>query len=52
MLLMFSEVHLKGGMLFLMAAFSAGRPKESQPIGWNTLKPFIFKKRDTRSPMV
>ena len=49
---MFSEVHVKGGMLFLMAAFSAGSPNESHPMGWNTLKPFIFRNRDTRSPMV
>ena len=35
-----------------MAAFSAGSPKASQPMGWSTLKPRIRLYRATTSPMV
>ena len=38
---MFESVHSLGGVLFLMAAFSAGSPNESHPIGCSTLYPFI-----------
>ena len=34
---MFSCVHCAGGTLFFMAAFSAGRPNASHPIGCRTL---------------
>ena len=37
--------------MFLMAAFSAGRPKASQPIGCRTLKPRIHLYRASASPM-
>ncbi len=36
---MFCVVHAAGDTLRSMAAFSAGSPKESQPIGWSTSKP-------------
>ncbi len=36
---MFSYVHAAGSLPRLIAAFSAGRPKASQPIGCITLKP-------------
>jgi hypothetical protein len=35
-----------------MAAFSAGRPKASQPIGISTLKPFMRSWRASMSLMV
>ena len=38
---MFSRVHLAGATFLSMAAFSAGRPKASQPIGIRTLQPFM-----------
>jgi len=38
--------------MFLIAAFSAGRPKASQPIGCSTLKPFMRRCRLITSPMV
>ena len=31
---MFFFVHFEGWVLFAIAAFSAGKPKASQPIGW------------------
>ena len=31
------------GTTYLIAAFSAGRPNASHPIGWTTSKPFIWK---------
>ncbi len=37
---MLSYVHFRGWTLFLIAAFSAGKPKASKPIGWMTLNPF------------
>ncbi len=36
---MFCQVHFAGGTLLAMAAFSAGRPKASQPIGCRTFLP-------------
>ena len=41
-----------GGTLFAMAAFSAGSPKASQPMGCRTFLPFIRMNRDSTSPMV
>ena len=38
---MLSRVHLPGATPFFIAAFSAGRPKASQPIGISGLKPRI-----------
>jgi len=38
MVAMFWRVHWAGGTWFSMAAFSAGSPKASQPMGWSTLK--------------
>jgi hypothetical protein len=38
---MLARVHCAGGTLLSMAAFSAGRPKASQPMGISTLKPFM-----------
>ena len=39
MVAMFSYVHTAGCTPLSMAAFSAGRPKASHPIGWSTLNP-------------
>ena len=41
MLAMFDIVQSRGLMLFLIAAFSAGRPNASKPIGRNTFSPCI-----------
>ncbi len=49
---MFSRVHCAGGMPFFIAAFSAGRPKASHPIGVSTLYPFIRMYRYIMSPIV
>jgi|GEM_PF-2374186 len=49
---MFSRVHLAGGTPFAIAAFSAGRPKASQPIGCMTLQPRMCMKRVSTSPIV
>ena len=38
---MLRYVHLAGGTRFSMAAFSAGSPKASHPIGCNTFLPRI-----------
>jgi len=38
---MFRRVLSAGGVPVLMAAFSAGRPKASKPMGLSTLKPCI-----------
>jgi hypothetical protein len=38
---MLSRVHFSGWTPRLMAAFSAGRPSASQPMGWRTLNPRI-----------
>jgi len=38
---MLAIVQSRGFMRFLIAAFSAGSPKPSKPIGRNTLKPCI-----------
>ena len=45
MLSMFFNVHACGWILFLIAAFSAGRPKASKPIGMKTFSPCIRWKR-------
>ena len=49
---MFEYVHCAGGTLFWIAAFSAGMPKASQPIGCITLYPSIVWKRESTSPIV
>ena len=49
---MFAKVEVAGGIPFLMAAFSAGRPKASHPNGWSTLKPVIRFVRATTSPIM
>jgi hypothetical protein len=49
---MLSRVHLAGGTPFLIAAFSAGSPNASQPMGCSTLLPCIRWKRVSTSPMV
>ncbi len=49
---MFSRVHFSGGTAFFSAAFSAGRPKASQPIGISTLKPRMRSWRASMSLMV
>jgi hypothetical protein len=41
MLAMFDIVQSRGLMLFLIAAFSAGSPNASNPIGRNTFSPCI-----------
>jgi hypothetical protein len=38
-------VHSRGWILFLMAAFSAGSPKASKPIGRKTFSPCMRWKR-------
>ena len=38
MVAMFCSVHGAGWILFSLAAFSAGSPKASQPMGCSTLK--------------
>ena len=38
---MFSRVHIAGATPASIAAFSAGRPKASQPIGCSTFFPSI-----------
>ena len=38
---MLRYVHFAGGTRFSMAAFSAGSPKASHPIGWSTFLPSI-----------
>jgi hypothetical protein len=45
MLAMFDIVQSRGLMLFLIAAFSAGRPNASKPIGRKTFWPCIRWKR-------
>ena len=45
------SVQFRGFSLFLIAAFSAGRPKLSKPIGYNTLKPCMRRNRARTSPM-
>ena len=38
---MLRYVHFAGGTRFSIAAFSAGSPKASQPMGWRTFLPRI-----------
>src|SRR5215472_1074843 len=45
-------VHVRGCVLALIAAFSAGKPNASHPMGCNTLNPFILFVRATTSPIV
>ena len=52
MVAMLSYVHLAGGTLFAIAAFSAGRPKASQPIGCSTFMPRMRWWRVSTSPIV
>jgi hypothetical protein len=49
---MLSYVHFAGGTPFAIAAFSAGRPNASQPIGCSTLWPCMRMKRVSTSPIV
>jgi hypothetical protein len=49
MLSMFRIVQTRGLMLFLIAAFSAGNPKASNPIGRNTFSPCIRWNRASAS---
>ena len=49
---MFSYVHFAGATRFFIAAFSAGIPKASQPIGISTLYPFIRRYRYIMSLIV
>ena len=46
------SVTMRGWILFLMAKFSVGRPKASQPIGYKTLYPSILFLRATTSKAV
>ena len=45
MLSMFDIVQVRGWILFLIAAFSAGNPNASKPIGRNTFSPRMWWKR-------
>ena len=47
---MFAYVHSFGWIPRLIAAFSAGSPNASHPIGWSTLCPRIAANRATASP--
>ena len=49
---MFAKVDSAGWMPLLIAAFSAGRPKASQPKGCSTLKPRTRFVRAITSPMM
>ena len=49
---MLEYVHLAAWVLCLMAAFSAGRPKASKPMGCRTSKPRMRAWRAIASPMV
>ena len=49
---MFASVDVRGWIPFLMAAFSAGRPKASHPNGCSTLKPRIRFTRAITSPIM
>ena len=46
---MFCIVQVAGWTPLLIAAFSAGSPKASKPIGKNTLSPCIRRKRASAS---
>ncbi len=52
MLSMLSYVQRAGGTPFAIAAFSAGSPNASQPIGCSTLRPCMRMKREITSPIV
>ena len=52
MVLMLFSVQSFGFKLYCFAAFSAGIPKESHPIGCKTLKPLRVLYRDRTSPIV
>ncbi len=41
---MLSHVHFAGGTALAIAAFSAGSPNASQPIGISTFQPFMRMK--------
>jgi hypothetical protein len=49
---MLSYVHFAGGTPFAIAAFSAGKPKASQPMGCRTLCPLLRMNREITSPIV
>ena len=49
---MFSHVHFAGGTPFAIAAFSAGSPNASQPIGIIAFQPFMRMKWYRTSLMV
>ena len=46
---MFDSVHSAGCILFRIAAFSAGSPNASKPIGNSTLLPRMRRKRAAQS---
>jgi len=49
---MFWYVHCAGGTPFFIAAFSAGRPNASQPIGISTFQPRMRRCRYITSLIV
>ena len=49
---MFSYVHAAGALPLFIAAFSAGRPNASQPIGISTFQPRIRRCRYITSLIV
>jgi hypothetical protein len=49
---MFCRVQRAGGTPFFIAAFSAGRPKASQPIGMSTFMPVMRRCRVSMSLIV
>ena len=48
---MLSAVHRAGWTPCSMAAFSAGSPKASQPMGWSTRAPAMRRWRAITSPI-
>jgi len=49
---MFFLVNVQGCVSFSIAAFSAGRPKASQPMGFKTCSPRMIFTRVITSPMM
>ena len=47
-----ASVKIRGWVPVLMAAFSAGSPKESNPNGERTASPSMVRWRTSRSPKV
>ena len=52
MFVMFRSVISRGCPPSRIAAFSAGRPNESKPMGCRTVIPFRRRKRERMSPIV